>query len=379
MPTPAEKQLIDAAKDIVRTFQRDDFDVGGDAKDRNSYTIFNAASQKQQDELMKLAKKDVKCKRAVGAMVGMAVGDATGAPLEFLPVGKKGSRFDPKSLKVIGEYNKFDLKPGQWTDDTAMGLCMADSLLIKSGYDGADIRVRFWNWWNRGYNNAFRNDTSRSKSVGLGENIRASLFEIRDRNPPARFEVDGAEDSGNGSLMRLAPIPIFFRSDLTLSMQVAAESSFTTHPGPIAADACAFLSFLTVRAIERPEIDRGTAAMFLDESVKAYMNRAEVASQPILMQLLNGTEPRGSTELCWNWRDSNGPYIKETLEARGRSYNGYPVSEGYFGAYSMDGLAIAMHSFYHTKTFLDAITKCVNFLGDADSTAAMWGHIAGAF
>merc|ERR1712137_751105 len=69
----------------------------------------------------------------------------------------------------------------------------------------------------------------------------------------------------------------------------------------------------------------------------------------------------------------------DTLALRGRSYNGYPVSEGYFGSYSMDGLALALHSFYHTTSFMDAITKCVNFLGDADSTGAICGQLAGAF
>ncbi|CAE7220709.1 unnamed protein product, partial [Symbiodinium sp. CCMP2456] len=87
----------------------------------------------------------------------------------------------------------------------------------------------------------------------------------------------------------------------------------------------------------------------------------------------------GSRERCWNWRDAEGPFLKETLEARGSSYNGYPVSPNYVGAYSLDGLAIAMHSFYHTASFMEALTRCVNFLGDADSTGAICGQMAGAF
>eukprot|EP00493_Phyllostaurus_siculus_P019000 UN19300 len=95
-----------------------------------------------------------------------------------------------------------------------MGLCIADSLINLQKYDGSDIRVRFWNWWNNGYDNAFRNQDNRSGSVGLGGNISKSIRNVwsccqnsTDR-PPARFETVG-EDSGNGSLMRLAPIPIF--------------------------------------------------------------------------------------------------------------------------------------------------------------------------
>ena len=69
-------------------------------------------------------------------------------------------------------FNKFSLKAGQWTDDCSMGLCIADSLLCKDGFNGADMRARFWNWWFRGYNNAFRFDgMSTGESCGLGCNI----------------------------------------------------------------------------------------------------------------------------------------------------------------------------------------------------------------
>merc|ERR1719171_2105233 len=112
-------------------------------------------------------------------MVGMAVADSVGHMFEFIPIDKPGCRFDPKSLKVTGAYNRFSLKPGQWTDDTSMGLCLADSLLARGFYNGPDIRVRFWNWWYRGYNNAFRKESGRSWSVGLGGNIGASLSDIR--------------------------------------------------------------------------------------------------------------------------------------------------------------------------------------------------------
>jgi hypothetical protein len=69
----------------------------------------------------------------------------------------------------------------------------------------------------------------------------------------------------------------------------------------------------------------------------------------------------------------------ETVSARGDDYNGYPVSKGYFGSYSMDGLAIALHSVYHTTSFMAALARCVNLLGDADSTGAITGQLAGAF
>ncbi|CAE7241021.1 CPK2, partial [Symbiodinium pilosum] len=316
----------------------------------------------------------------MGAMVGMAVADSVGAFLEFLPVGKKGSRFNPDTLQVEGSFNKFKLKPGQWTDDTSMGLCLADSLLVCRGYDGADIRVRFWNWWHRGYNNAFRRDSERKGSVGLGGNVAVSLKDVMDSSPSPRFE-SSRQDAGNGSIMRLAPVPIFFSSDPEKAAEFSEESSRTTHPGPIAAAACHFLGFFLARAINRESAGTTqTASAFLDQTVEEYLSQ-EWPSAPHrkLVRLLRSAEPEGSRERCWNWRDADGPFLEETLEARGSTYNGYPVSPNYIGAYSLDGLAMAMHSFYHTTSFMEALTRCVNFLGDADSTGAICGQMAGAF
>eukprot|EP01083_Nonionella_stella_P293691 998859_1 len=64
---------------------------------------------------------------------------------------------------------------------------------------------------------------------------------------------------------------------------------------------------------------------------------------------------------------------------RGSKYNGYPNSEGYFGSYCMDGIAMGLYSVYNSNSFGDAIENAVNLLGDADSTGSIAGQIAGAF
>ena len=97
-----------------------------------------------------------------------------------------------------------------------------------------------------------------------------------------------------------------------------------------------------------------------------------------IRRLILSAEPADSSERNWNWREDSLDIVG-TLRRRGHSYNGYPVSAGYFGAYSVDGLALALHSVYHTSSFIGAIEKCVNHLGDADSTAAIAGQIAGAY
>ena len=116
--------------------------------------------------------------RAVGAMLGMAVGDALGAPVEFQPV--QYARLDVVTgMGAPGSVQGgFGLRPGQYTDDTSMGLCLADSLLSRNGVlDNYDLMLRFVSWWFFGYNNAFAEDPDGARpSVGLGGLIKQSFI-----------------------------------------------------------------------------------------------------------------------------------------------------------------------------------------------------------
>ena len=340
----------------------------------------------------------------------MVVADALGANFEFLPVrdwspnqkrptDPKAPYFEYPSKEKRGgvfynPFNTFKLKVGQWTDDASMGFCMADSLLSKGEYDGSNMRVWFWNWWANGMNNAFRHDEERramqiiygTLSVGLGGNISKSLNEVsvftRQQKPaPPRCTLQN-EDAGNGSIMRLAPIPIRYHTDIELAMERAYESSFTTHPGPLAAEACSFLAYLIVRCIHRKGKEETLGAgAFLEVVVGEYLKRidqSEDRAKRVMRKLLKSEEKDKSNERCWNWR-AKELGVEITLKNRGNRYNGYPVSPEYFGSYSMDGLALALHAFYHTKTFEEAIVYVVNMCGDADSTGSVVGQIAGAF
>lgn len=401
--------------------------------------------------------------RAVGSLVGLVVADSLGHNFEFLPardsapalssavpssssssaaswlawfVGWSGGSgtsasglwregcaplFEYPSEDVAGgkfhnPFNRFQLRRGQWTDDSSMALCLADSLLTCGSYDGSSVRVWFWNWLHNGLNNGFRHDAERtdggtcasSLSVGLGGNIAKSLSELdrimQEQHPPfhvpPRFTARG-EDAGNGSLMRLAPVPLRYHNDIATARRVARESSLTTHPGPLAAEACAFLAHAIVRAVHRggddddhdeEEEERGGARGFLDELAREYEEevlRERAASSEATPEGLRAVEAvrrllrcegcgEWSTERCWHWRDPC-PGIERTLANRGTEYNGYPVSAGYFGSFSLDGLAVALHCMYHTSTFNEAVARCVNLCGDADTTGAICAQLAGAF
>ncbi|MCP3659630.1 MAG: hypothetical protein GY830_04640 [Bacteroidetes bacterium] len=378
------------------------------------YSLFSNFTKEQKKELVLNKCKDNKINKCVGVMLGMALGDSIGAPLEFRSIEELGpnqkSKFDYKNTKnqYHNKSNKFKVKRGQWTDDASMGLCMADSLIINKGFNGSDIRIRFWNWWNKGYNNAFRNDKSRTlgrSSIGLGGNISKSLNLIPNQNPSEKFHPAYNEppyyrdDSGNGSLMRLAPIPMHYCKDINEAVEMSKKSSYTTHPGHTAAEACGLLGFIIVKAINNTKkLDIKT---FIDHTLKEYLEILEKEMREVydggdvslfnkswgvvnVIKLIKSDQKEDSKEYCWNWRTDIETYKKSILKSYKTrkddgDYNGYPVSDTYWGSFCIDGLAMALNAVYNSNNLLSAIQNAVNFLGDADSTGSIAGQIAGTF
>mmetsp|Transcript_36626 Transcript_36626/g.67133 ORF Transcript_36626/g.67133 Transcript_36626/m.67133 type:complete len:522 (+) Transcript_36626:67-1632(+) len=352
----------------------------------NEYSILGKVDLAAKANLVDWAKSSLKLDRAMGSLCGMAIADATGHPFEFLDCQDTpgSTRFDRHTFKFYRESNAFGLKRGQWTDDASMGLCMADSLIVRRGFDGGDMRARFWCWWNTGYCNAFRKDPDRSNSVGLGGNISQGLMMMSRLKPgekPAPAHSAKNEDAGNGSIMRLTPVPLFFHAvPVDELYRVARDSSLTTHAGPAAAEACAFQAHLIRRALERPDgpVD---AKEFLETTSAEYMKTSGLESKSgwpyeHIKWLVTGKPPR-KQERCWQWREES-PGLIESMQARGSRYNGYPVSAGYFGSYALDGLGMALWAVYHSTSFDETIEKSVNLLGDSDSHGSVAGQIAGA-
>jgi ADP-ribosylglycohydrolase len=307
-----------------------------DVRNKSIFEDLAAHSNDIKIALSKLSELEGNCPldRAVGSLCGLCIADAIGHNFEFLPicdrVDTSGSYFEYPSRIPGGTIhkplNQFQLQAGQWTDDASMSLCMADSLLSCGQLNGSDLRCWFWNWWNNGVNNAFRHDSSRVQSVGLGGNISSSLYDVKrlakaGQPIPHRYQAR-TEDAGNGSLMRLAPVPIRYHCDIEQAREVARASSFTTHPGRIAAESCAFLAHVIVRAMHRPDDTSLTAALFLDQCVSEYLDIIDAQAKPhtlasrYLRRLLIGEEMEGSSELCWNWKNPE-LRLEQTVRNRG--------------------------------------------------------------
>lgn len=164
-----------------------------------------------------------------GSLLGLACGDAVGTTVEFMPRGS----FSPVTDMLGG--GPFSLKPGQWTDDTSMALCLAESLLRKGGFDAMDQMGRYLNWWKWGYL------SSTGECFDIGMTVREALEQFQ-RSGNAFAGSTHPYSAGNGSMMRLAPVVLFYFPDRADIHLFAEQSSRTTHAAHEAIECCLLLA-----------------------------------------------------------------------------------------------------------------------------------------
>jgi ADP-ribosyl-[dinitrogen reductase] hydrolase len=174
--------------------------------------------------------------RAIASFLGLAIGDALGAPVEF----KEPGEFD-----LVTDYRHsyvWNIPPGFWTDDTSMALCLAESILARNTVDPQDLLERFGRWYRLGENSA----TGRCFDIGTTtrSNIERFLKEGQTQAPDVHYQ------SGNGGIMRLSPVAIRWWHNTAWAAQMAEVQSKTTH-GSTECVACATeLATILTRAIQ---------------------------------------------------------------------------------------------------------------------------------
>ena len=296
--------------------------------------------------------------KSIGSILGMVIGDAMGHRFEF-----EDLVYDTITLRNMGEGKggDFKLEPGQWTDDTPMGLCLADTLLVNKGeFEPRDLMHRFLLWWNCGYNNAFRFDKESKSSCGLGGNISKSFNQyIYEKGKNPYTKAGNNKTSGNGSVMRNAAVPICFCRDINKGRDIARKQSLVTHQGDEAAACCELLTFIIVKLINGSELK--DVLNKLGEEFNCDIESVNI--------LAKSEQENDDIDRNWNWKDKNFKYSVKRVE----------MNPGYIGSYCMDCMAMALHVCYNTNTFDEAIIKVVNLRGDSDSVGSVVGQIAGAY
>ncbi|MCG7562921.1 ADP-ribosylglycohydrolase family protein [Pseudoalteromonas sp. McH1-42] len=261
--------------------------------------------------------------RIIGSLVGLACGDAVGTALEF---ASRGS-FEPIEDMVGG--GPFNLKKGQWTDDTSMALCLAHSLLRKKAFDPTDQMNRYCDWYRDGYM------SSNGKCFDIGMTVSDALRKYLETRNPFSGSIDQFS-SGNGSIMRLAPIPIYYFGDIDACIKYAGESSRTTHGSPLCIESCELFGYLIHKAFN-------------------------ANSKNEIFQAIPGN------------------FCAELLPISEFSFNTLEYMELTGSGYVIESLISALWCFYHGENFKDAILLAANIGNDADTTAAICGQIAGAY
>lgn len=263
--------------------------------------------------------------RAIGALVGLAAGDAVGTTLEFRVPGT----FEPISDLVGG--GPFNLQAGQWTDDTSMAMCLAESILDTGVLDLADQLRRYVLWRDEGY----WSSTGTCFDIGISTRAGLSRF-VRDGSVTAA--VVDEEAAANGSLMRLAPVPIRWWTDPAVAAERSGESSRTTHGASRPVDACRVYGAMI-------------AALIGGASFEEVVDPGFWTFGPL--------HPEIEAIVRGSWRD------KEPSEIRG---SGFVVA----------ALEAAIWAVAGAETFADAVLRAANLGDDADTTAAIAGQLAGA-
>ena len=269
-----------------------------------------------------------------GCLPGLATGDAVGTTLEFMPPGS----FDPIDDMMGG--GPFHLKPGQWTDDTSMALCLAESLVECQKFDPVDQMNRYVRWWRQGY----LSSTGQCFDIGGTTSIALAAYEHSD-DPYSGSGSTDVRSAGNGSIMRLAPVPMYFANNPANAINYAADSSRTTHGATTAVDACRYFAWIIVGALQG--VDKA------------------VLTSPDYM----------ATTPYWTPQ----PLCTEIDEiARGSYWDRIPPQIKRSG-YAVQSLEAALWAFSRSNTFREGCLLAVNLGDDADTTGAVFGQLAGAY
>lgn len=267
-----------------------------------------------------------------GSLLGLAIGDAMGAPVEF----KSPGTFKPVTTFQGG--GNFGLNRGEWTDDTSLALCLAESLVECGGFSLADQLKRYRDWYLEGH----------LSCTGFCFDIGSTTRKALDA-----FESTGKTDCGqkypgsasNGSLMRLAPVPLAFSKNPVQAIELSGESSKATHALTVCADACRYFGALIVGAVQGTSKEALLSPMF--SPVKQY------------------------------WDES--PLVKEISDVANGSFRMKQPPEIRGGGYVKDSLEAALWAFASTDNFHDGCLAAVNLGDDADTTGAIYGQLAGVY
>lgn len=274
--------------------------------------------------------------RKRGALIGLAIGDALGAAVEFMPSGS----FAPVcGYRAGGPHG---LRPGEWTDDTSMALALADSIAA-AGWDLNDQARRYVDWWRNG------KYAVNGRCFDIGITTRAALHNFSIGQDARASGGSSERASGNGSIMRIAPVPIRFADKYPDQVEeiarLADESSLPTHASDQCRSACRYLAIVLAALIQGDDREQALSPSW---PALERLNK-DGPLHPLIQEVATGS-----------FRQKEPPAIQGS---------GWVVKS----------LEAALWAFHNADSFEQAVLKAVNLGDDADTTGAVCGQLAGAY
>ena len=254
----------------------------------------------------------------MGSFIGLAIGDQLGSLVE----GKPRGSFDRVTGIMKGSF---------WTDDTSQALCIADSLISTKTLDLHDNLERFSKWLFDGYLSC------KEWGYGCGPTARTAITNFKKSGKLSPVK----DQSTNGALMRLSPVPLFYSKDLKEAIVMSGESSKSTHNNTTCIDACRLYGSMIVKAVQG-----GDKNSILNYDSKLWN---DIPLEDSIDNVALGS-----------FKEKNPPEIKGTLN----------ISES---------IEAALWAFDRSSSFAEGALMAVNLGDDADTTAAIFGQLGGAF
>jgi ADP-ribosyl-[dinitrogen reductase] hydrolase len=265
--------------------------------------------------------------RFQGSLLGLAVGDALAVHTQFRK---------PGSFAAVGDMlggGPFDLPRGAWSDDTAMALLLAESLVERGGFDAQDQVQRYARWQREGHGSAT------GQCVGITASVARALATAQYRQQPFAGSHDPAQ-LDKEPLSRVAPVVMFFFADAAEAVARSAEAARITAQAPMVLDCVRLLAAILHQALAGKE--------------KALVLRP----------------PRELWETATTRAEVFGVYDG--------SYSRRDLSEIQAGGHVVQALEAALWAFQRSSNFREGALACANLGRDSDVVTAVYGAIAGA-
>lgn len=267
-------------------------------------------------------------RRARGALLGQAIGDALGTTVEFQDAESIAKRY-PNGLRDLIGGGPFGLLPGQITDDTELALALARSLVQKGRYDDDAVANAYAEWYRSGPFDIGGTTAKAFGGQGSAEQMRARA---------------SRESQANGSLMRQSPLGIFgWQLDPDALADLACRDSTLSHPHPACQEACVAFTHAIAFAIRT-----GVGPTDVYEETLRFMHGRPAASRS------------GVLEAIANARDHAPRDFQHQM------------------GWVLTALQNAFYRLLHSPSVEEALVQTVVQGGDTDTNACIAGALVGA-